>query len=66
MLFILLSCAGIPGCGFFTWLMGCLGDQTGDLRLAFYLVPGCYLTLAVLIGFDWIRSSRGQVQTPAR
>ncbi len=49
MLFILLSCAGIPGCGFFTWLMGCLGDQTGDLRTAFYLVPACYLLLAGLV-----------------
>lgn len=26
MLYILLSCAGIPGSGFFAWLMGALGD----------------------------------------
>jgi len=52
MLFILLSCAGIPGCGFFTWLMGYLGNQSGDLRLAFYLIPACYLALAALIACD--------------
>lgn len=52
MLFILLSCAGVPGCGVFAWLMGYLGDRTGDLRLAFYLVPACFLGLAALIVCD--------------
>lgn len=56
MLFILLSCAGIPGCGFFTWLMGFIGDKT-SLSAAFYLVPACYVTLAVLIGYDGWRST---------
>lgn len=56
MLFILLSCAGIPGCGVFTLLMGYIGNRTGDLSTAFYLVPFCYLTLAVLIGYDWWRA----------
>lgn len=55
-LFILLSCAGVPGCGVFTWLMGYVGDHMGGLRTAFYLVPACYLTLAALIGSDWLRS----------
>lgn len=55
MLYILLSCAGIPGCGVFAWLMGYLGDQTGDLRAAFWLIPACFLTLAALIGYDWLR-----------
>lgn len=50
MLFILLSCAGIPGCGFFTWLMGYIGNRAGSLGAAFFLVPGCYITLALLIG----------------
>ena len=57
MLFILLSCAGVPGCGVFTWLMGYIGNQTGDLSAAFYLVPACYLTLVGLIGYDWWRSA---------
>jgi MFS family permease len=52
-LLILLSCAGVPGCGFFTWLMGYIGDQAGGLRSAFYLVPACYLILAGLIACDW-------------
>jgi len=52
MLFILLSCAGVPGCGFFAWFMGFLGNQTGDLRYAFYLVPACYLLLAAIIEYD--------------
>lgn len=56
MLFILLSCAGVPGCGVFTWLMGFIGNATVDLSTAFYLVPACYLTLALLIGADWLQS----------
>ncbi len=54
MLFVLLSCAGVPGCGFFTWLMGVIGDRTGSLTNAFYLVPLCFFSLAALIAFDWI------------
>lgn len=57
MLFILLSCAGIPGCGFFIWLMGVIGNRTGDLSTAFYLVPLCFIALAVLIGFDGLRAN---------
>jgi MFS family permease len=51
MLFVLLAAAGIPGCGFFTWLMGVIGDR-GGLRHAFYLVPACFLALAALMGLD--------------
>ncbi len=52
MLFILLSCAGVPGCGVFTWLMGFIGNHWG-LGVAFYIVPACYLILTLLIAFDW-------------
>lgn len=48
MLMILLACAGVPGCGFFTWLMGYVGNRSG-LGKAFYLVPACYLMLALLV-----------------
>lgn len=51
MLFILLACAGVPGCGVATWLMGYIGNQSGGLSKAFYLVPACYFILALLIGF---------------
>jgi fucose permease len=52
MLLILLSCAGIPGCGFMTWLMGYIGNQSGGLEKAFYLVPICYILIAVLMIYD--------------
>jgi MFS family permease len=65
MLFILLSCAGIPGCGVFTWLMGVLGDRAGGLRTAFYLVPACYLALGTLIAIDWALSTRGRATQAA-
>ncbi|HQA00587.1 MAG TPA: hypothetical protein PLT93_20835, partial [Phycisphaerae bacterium] len=64
MLFILLSCAGIPGCGVFTWLMGYLGDRMG-LSAAFYIVPACYVTLAALIGYDWWRAVRQEASLKA-
>jgi len=54
MLLILLSCAGVPGCGFFTYLMGVMGNRSGDLTTAFYLVPACYAVLAILIAIDWL------------
>ena len=64
MLFILLACAGIPGCGVATWLMGVIGNQSGGLAKAFYLVPACYLILALLIGYDWFtqRTSRSPAE----
>jgi fucose permease len=52
MLMILLACAGVPGCGFFTWLMGVVGNHLGGLQSAFYLVPGCFLVLTLLIATD--------------
>lgn len=61
MLMVLLSCAGVPGCGFFTMLMGWIGNQAGGLGVAFYLVPACYLTLAALIGLDyWFGRPKGR------
>lgn len=52
MLMILLACAGVPGCGFFTWLMGLIGNHIGGLQSAFYLVPACFLALTLLIATD--------------
>ncbi len=48
MAFIILSCAGVPGCGIFTWLMGVVGDHAG-LDTSFYLVPLCYVTMVLLV-----------------
>lgn len=58
MLFILLACAGVPGCGVATWAMGYLGNH-GGLGRAFYLIPACYLILALLIGSDGRKAPRG-------
>jgi fucose permease len=46
--FIILSCAGVPGCGFFTWLMGFAGDHFG-LAPSFALIPFSFLTMVALI-----------------
>ncbi len=57
MIYIILSCAGVPGCGFFAWLMGALADHLGQddgLRISFYLVPGCFALIGLLIGADWL------------
>ncbi|MDD3154786.1 MAG: MFS transporter [Victivallaceae bacterium] len=56
-LFILLSCAGVPGCGVFTWLMGLCADRFG-LRQSFLLVVFCYGTLAILMGIDHFLKGR--------
>ena len=52
MLFILLSCAGVPGCGVVAWLMGVIGNRGGGLASAFYLIPACYLLLALLVASE--------------
>lgn len=57
MLLIMLSCAGIPGCGFFTWLMGFIANQYG-LRSAFYLVPACYISIAAIMAVDRLKTPR--------
>lgn len=51
-LYILLSCAGVPGCGILSMAMGKVGDCWG-LRAAFLLVPVCYLILLGLIAYDY-------------
>jgi len=54
MLYILLSCAGVPGCGVFAWLMGVAGNWYG-LRMSFLLVPLCYAGIGLLILLDeWL------------
>jgi MFS family permease len=58
MLFILLACAGVPGCGVFAWVMGYLGNRAGgDLARAFYLVPASYLALGGLVAYDGWRAA---------
>ncbi|QDU34595.1 putative transporter [Poriferisphaera corsica] len=54
MIFILLSCAGIPGCGTVTYLIGYIGSLTGSLHTAFLIIPLCFLIVTLLIGIDWL------------
>lgn len=48
MLYIYFSAMGIPGCGFFTWLMGVFGDHF-ELETAFLLIPFSLLLFALVI-----------------
>ncbi len=57
MLYIYFSAVGIPGCGFFTWMMGLLGDKVG-LYHSFYLIPGSLVIFSLIIfleGWVWKR-----------
>ena len=51
-LYILLSCAGVPGCGVFSAVMGKVGDLWG-LKAAFMVIPICYIVLFTLISLDY-------------
>jgi fucose permease len=51
MLFILLSCAGIPGIAFISWLMGMIGDAA-SLRASFAVVPAFFAVLAAIVYLD--------------
>jgi len=62
MLFVLLSCAGIPGCACASWLMGVAGNHIG-LRLSFLVIPTCYIILTILIGTDWYFSRKSAATT---
>lgn len=48
MLFILLSCAGIPACGLVSWVMGIIADHS-SVRVSFAILPLMFLLLAGLI-----------------
>lgn len=51
MLFVLLSCAGIPGAGFFSWIIGVVGGEFG-LKAAFLVPPGAFLVMIGLLLAD--------------
>jgi MFS family permease len=57
MMMILFSCAGVPGCGVFTTLIGVVGDWVG-LRASFLLVPACFLIVFFLMGYDYLCERR--------
>lgn len=54
MLFIYFSAIGVPGAGFFSWLMGVLGDIFG-LNGAFHMITLCLFIYAIVIILEgWI------------
>ena len=58
LLYVYYSALGIPGCGFFTWLMGFAGDHFG-LRGTILVVPVCLLIFAGITYYEcWIRAGR--------
>ncbi|MCK5155941.1 MAG: MFS transporter [Spirochaetales bacterium] len=59
LLFILLSCAGIPGIGGASLLMGVIGDNYG-LQSSFLLIPVFFILLSiVLFILRWFSSQAG-------
>lgn len=65
MLFILLSCAGIPGCAFISWLMGLTGNLIG-LRNSFVIVPICYLILLLITVMDTMQARKQDRESGSR
>jgi fucose permease len=57
MLLILLSCAGIPGFGFASWLIGIIADTAG-LMAGFAVIPFYFLALAVIMMADGMVAKR--------
>jgi len=51
LMYIYLSAVGIPGCGFFTWLVGVLGNRFG-LQGAFFLLPVTLAGYILVLCFD--------------
>lgn len=66
MLYVYFSAVGVPGCGFFTWLVGVLGDRFG-LKGAFYLIPVTLFFYALLIFLDgWVFPPKSRLSAPRR
>ncbi len=63
-LLILLSCAGIPGFAFASWVMGEIGEAAG-LGWAFAMIPIFFVLLALSIGTDrWQDHRRARPASP--
>lgn len=57
LLYIYYSALGVPGCGFFTYLMGFAGDKFG-LRGTILVVPICLLIFAGIIYYECFFSAK--------
>ncbi|MBO5667927.1 MAG: MFS transporter [Lentisphaeria bacterium] len=64
LLYVYFSAMGIPGCGFFAWFMGFIGDRYG-LSGAVMVVPACLVIfIAILLWECWF-CARKPVSVPA-
>lgn len=67
LLYVYFSALGVPGCGFFSWFMGYMGDKLGDLRATILIVP---FSLLIFIGFlfyeCWIRKEKKEEKAPVQ
>ena len=52
--YIILSCAGTPGCGIMTWLLGKIGDNV-SLKWSVLLVPLCLLVYVAVLVFERLK-----------
>jgi MFS family permease len=58
LLYVFFSAMGIPGCGFFAWLMGAVGDKWG-LTGAILVVPCTLIVFALIIFFEaWVFAAK--------
>ena len=58
LLYVYYSMLGIPGCGFFSWFMGFIGDRFG-LTGTLLVVPGCLLLFSAVTFYEcWIRRKK--------
>ncbi|MCI5778760.1 MAG: MFS transporter [Lentisphaeria bacterium] len=57
LLYIYFSAVGVPGCGFFTWLLGILGDRY-QLRGALLVIPFTLFIYAAIIAVDLLSARR--------
>ena len=54
LLYIFFSAVGVPGCGFFTWLIGVVGDGS-SLTAGFLLIPASMIVYGTIILFEsWV------------
>ena len=60
LLYVYFSTMGIPGCGFFSWLMGAVGDRYG-LKGTIMVVPLCLAVFVAIVLYEcWMTSGSDQ------
>ena len=61
LLYIYFSAMGIPGCGFFSWLMGAVGDKFGTTG-TIAVVPCCLIIFIAIVLYEcWYRKDKSTI-----